>query len=109
MENNKIHIKPKSQQRPNQYNKPYQPKRNFAQEIDELKKMVKNAKQQVRQLDEQEKNVEEMIDKEITLELINGSERKGVLKYYGKYNIEIKVDDTIITYMKHAILGYRLD
>ncbi len=57
----------KTQQRPNQHNKPYQPRRNFGQEIDEFKKMVKNVKQQVRQLDEHEKTVDDMIGKKLLL------------------------------------------
>ncbi len=101
MSEKKIHIKPKSQQ-----GNPQQFRRNFGQEIDDLKKMVKNIKQQIKQLGEHEKDVEHMINKEITLEFLSGAERKGVLKHYGKYTIDIQDGDTVKTYMKHAILGY---
>ena len=87
---------------------PGPPKRNFGKEIDEVKKLVKNVKQQIWQLTEHEKSIENMINKEITLELINGSERKGILKYYGKYNIEILEDNRTRIYMKHAVLSYKL-
>ncbi len=100
MEDKKIQVKPRY---------PSQPKRNFAQEIDDLKKMVKNVKQQIRQLGKNEKLVDNMIDKDISNELINGTERKGILKNYAKFTMDIQEDDIVKTYMKHAILGYRFD
>ncbi len=109
MPDKKIHIKPKSQGQATYKDKPDQSKRNLAKEFDELKKMIKNLKQQIQQMEAKEKFVDGMIDKEITIELMNGTQRKGILKQYAKFTIDIQEGESTVTYMKHGILNYRFD
>ncbi len=111
MPDNKIHIRPKSQNNSYHSNKPYnrppqRPRRNFNHELDDLARDLKSLDIELEHLEKEKQTVDKLINHKIILELINGQERKGVLKEIDKFTIDLQEGDVTKTYMKHAILGY---